>query len=259
MNLIKVMRTSGKRIFRYTAKNSNWILAALASLGVAGTAISFTKATVKAVKLCEEKQVHGKKEVLKTVWKLYIPGVGFALATTIAICGNAHINARRLATVSGLYVASQADLKAFKEKTKEMLGEKKEKKIEDEVERDKVAKADIPPEHDIVKTGHGNQLFIFGWTGGWFRACPEWVELIEKEINDELKSEVDNILYMHRLIEKLGLPECQSGNLYWDYAEMMMNGTKKIALDITTCNWMEVNGKQEMVCTLNVSPWPTGY
>ena len=246
-----------KALTRFTTKNSNWILAILALLGVVSTAEEFTRATIKAVKLCEEKKPQGAKEIIKTVWKLYLPGVGIILVTTLSICGNAKLNARRLATVTGLYAASQADIEAFKAKAKEMLGEGKAKKIEDEVERAKVDRLPPPNEDDIVKTGHGDQLFMFGWTGKYFRANPDYIELKFRELNQEISSEPDGICYMHRLIEMLGMPACDSGNAYWDMYEMLEHGYKKIEADITTCKWMDVNGKQEVVSTLRTIPAPT--
>lgn len=253
---VKPFATVGKKLFKFTTKNSNWILALLAVLGAFGTAEEFTRATIKAVKLCEEKKPKGKKEILKTVWKLYLPGVGFLIVTTISICCNANINAKRLATVTGLYAASQADIQAFKNKAKEILGPGKEKKIEDEVEREKVDKNPPPKEEDIIKTGHGDQLFMLRWTGKYFRANPEWIELKFRDLNQELASEPDNEINMNRLIDLLGMEWCESGEASWNMYDMMQAGYNKIEADITTCKWMDVNGKKEMVSTLRTVPSP---
>lgn len=255
----KVFRPIAKcsrKLIRFTTKNSNWILSILALLGVIGTAEEFTRATIKAVKLCEEKKPQGAKEIVKTVWKLYLPGVGIIFMTTMAVCGNAKINARRLATVTGLYAASQADIQAFKAKAKELLGPGKAKKIEDEVERDRVDRLPPPSEDQIIKTGHGNDLFQFGWTGVYFRANPDYIELKFRELNQEISATPDGVVYMHRLIEMLGMPQCDSGNAFWDMYDMLEHGYKKIEADITNCKWMDVNGKQEMVSTLRPIPEP---
>lgn len=259
LKTVKILRplyVGGRRLMRYVSKNSNWILSALAMLGVVGTAAEFTRATIKAVKLCEEKQAHGVKEVIKTVWELYIPGIGIALVTTIAIAGNARMNARRIAGISSLLAATNMDNRLLKEKAKEMLGEKKVEKLEDEVEREKVKQMTIPSEDQIHKTGHGNDLFIFGWNGQWFRACPDYIELVFREFNDLMAAEPDGVAYMHWLSEKFCLQKCDSDNCYYDMYDILHQGYKKVEADITDCQWMDVNGKQEMVCTLRCNPCP---
>lgn len=245
-----------KNLTKFTAKNSNWILALLALLGVIGTAEEFTRATIKAVKLCEEKKPQGAKEVIKTVWKLYLPGVGIILVTTLAVCTNAKINARRLATVTGLYAASQADIQAFKQKAKEMLGDGKERKIEDEVERDKIDRNPPPEEQFIAKTGHGDQLFLFGLTGQYLRANPDYIELKFSEFNQAMSETVDGCLDVNNLIERFDLNRCVLGNSCWDKYEMLENGYKEIKAKLTTGKWVEVNGKQEMVSTIECEPNP---
>ena len=259
LKTVKALRPflrGGKKLMKFTTKNSNWILALIASVGAIGVAEEFTRATIKAVKLCEEKKPEGTKEIVKTVWKLYLPGVGILLVVVSSICGNASINAKKLATVTGLYAASQADLQSFKKKAKEILGEGKEKKIEDEVERDRVDCNPPPPEDEIHKTGHGDQLFMLGWTGKYFRANPDYLELKMKELNQELSDWPDDEICENRFNEMLELPDCEAGNAVWNTYDMTTEGYNKIELDITTCKWMEVNGKKEMVSTVRFIPNP---
>jgi hypothetical protein len=256
IKVVRFLASGVKKLTKFSTKHSNWILALIASLGAVGVAEEFTRATIKAVKLCEEKKPKGAKEIVKTVWKLYLPGVGILLVVVTSVCGNAHINAKRMAAVTSLYAASQTDIKAFKEKAKEILGEGKEKKIEDEVEREKVDKNPPPPEEDIVKTGHGNDLFMIGWTGKYVRANPDFLELIRKQINKEMDEEPDEEIMENRFNELMNLPYCEAGNAIWNKYDMLQEGYKEIQFNITTCKWMEVNGKKEMVSTLRFVPSP---
>ena len=255
---VKGLHSVGK----FTTKNSNWILGLLALIGLTGTTWQMVDATIKAVKLCEEKQIRGTKEIIRTVWKLYIPGAGFIILTTIAIAGQTRLSfklSKQLATVTGMYVASQTDLKTFKEKTKELFGEGKEKKVEEAVVQDKVNKALPPKETDIVETGHGRQLFQLGLTGGYFRANPDWVRGNVKTLDDELHNDPTNTLYVHRLLELFKQPEADIGNLYWDLYAMLQRGEKHITCDITTCKWVEYKGAPEVVSVVDITPWPTGF
>ena len=248
-----------KGIPRFCARNSNWLLTGLAILGVTGLTWAAIDGTIKAVKLCEEKQVQGAKEVIKTTWKLYIPAAGFFILTTVAVCGNAHINAKRLATLTGLYAASQSDLQAFKKKVSEMVGEKKEKEIQAEADKEKIEKLPEPNLSDIAETGHGNQLFMDNLTGQLFRASPDYIELVEKDMNLKIQNEVDNTLFRGYMQEKFCERECFTKNLFWDYCQMLQEGHKEITLDCSYTTWIEINGQKETVAVVRCEPEATGY
>ena len=254
-----IVKGCGK-VIRFGKRNSNWLLAILAMLGLVTTTGLAIDATVKAVKLCEEKEIRGRKEVLKTVWRLYIPAVGCFIVTTVSIVGNAHINARRLATVTGLYAMSQADLKALKSKAKEVLGEKKEReKVEDEVAKERLNR--IVPEQSshIIETGHGNKLFVEWLTGQLIRTSPEHVEAVSEKISNRMSKEVDGIVEVGGayLSEFKIDPDCWVGRAIWDMAEMLQKGDKEFVIDCHEIQWMEVNGQQEMVGIIK-PPEPTG-
>ena len=257
--IIRPIVKAGGKLIRATKRNSNWILAVLAMLGLAGTTALAVDATVKAVKLCETKEVHGKKEILKTVWRLYIPAVGCFIVTTVSILGNAHINARRLATVTGLYAMSQTDLKALKSKAKEVLGEKKEReKIEDEIAKERL-NAVVPTQQTrIIDTGHGNKLFMEWLTGQLIRTSPEHVEAVAEKIDNQISKEIDGVIEVGYYLNEFRIPaDCWVGRAIWDSAEMKFRGDSKFSIDCHEIQWMEVNGQQEMVGIIR-PPEPTG-
>lgn len=252
-----IVKVCGKAV-RFGKRNSNWLLAILAMLGLATTTGLAIDATVKAVKLCEKKEIKGRKEVIKTVWKLYIPAVGAFVVTTVSIIGNAHINARRLATVTGLYAMSQADLKALKEKAKEVLGERKEERMEDDIAKERLNKA-IPAQQDqIIETGHGNKLFMEWLTGQLIRTSPEHVEAVAERMDNQFSKEVDGVVEVSYYLEQFRIPtDCWVAKAIWDTAEMLQRGDKKFEIDCHEIQWMEVNGQQEMVGIIR-PPEPTG-
>lgn len=252
-----VVKVCGKAV-RFGKRNSNWLLAILAMLGLATTTGLAIDATVKAVKLCEKKEIKGRKEVIKTVWKLYIPAVGAFVVTTVSIIGNAHINARRLATVTGLYAMSQADLKALKEKAKDVLGERKEERMEDDIAKERLNKV-IPAQQDqIIETGHGNKLFMEWLTGQLIRTSPEHVEAVAERMDNQFSKEVDGVVEVSYYLEQFRIPtDCWVAKAIWDTAEMLQRGDKKFEIDCHEIQWMEVNGQQEMVGIIK-PPEPTG-
>ncbi len=253
--IVKIVRG----IPRFCKRNSNWILSALAMIGVTVLTWAAIKGTIKAVKLCEEKGVKDGKEVIKTTWKLYIPALGFFILTTLSIVGNAHINGKRLATLTGLYAASQADIQAIKKKAKEMLGEKKASEVQAEADKEKVAALPAPKEGEINQTGHGTQLYMDGMTGQFFRASPDYIELVEKEINMKLQNEVDNLCYRAYLQERCHERDCGTKEMFWDLLELNRRGIKEVKLDASFTGWMDINGQKEVVAVLHCDPEPTDY
>ena len=252
-----IIKVCGKAV-RFGKRNSNWLLAILAMLGLAATTGMAIDATVKAVKLCETKQIKGRKEILKTVWRLYIPTVGCFIVTTASIVGNAHINARRLATVTGLYAMSQADLKSLKAKAKEVMGGRKEEKTEDDILKDKLDQMTVPPESEIIKTGHGDKLFVEWLTGQLIRTSPEWVAAVSEKMDHQFTKEVDGVVEVAYYLSLFNIPtDCWVAKAIWDSVEMLQNGESKFEIDCHELQWMEINGKQEMVGIIR-PPYPTG-
>lgn len=255
VKVLKPLVVGCKRFMRFTRQNSNWILALLGVLGLFGTAASCVDATIKAVKICEEKQVKGAKEIVKTVWKLYLPTVGCILVTTTTILGNAHSNAKKLATVTGLYAASQADIKAFKDKAKEMLGKGKVEKVENEVAKDQIHKIDYEHEN-IAHTGHGDKLFRFKLNGQLVRTSPEYIDLIMERFNNAIEKDPDGAILVSVITRELHLSPSYVDNMYYDLAEMKQHGVQKIEADIREIGWETVNGKEEMVADFDLYPAP---
>lgn len=249
---------AGGRLVRFGRRNSNWILAILAMLGLATTTGLAIDATVKAVKLCETKEVKGRKEILKTVWRLYIPTVGCFIVTTLSIAGNAHSNARRLATVTGLYAMSQADVKSLKEEAKKVMGPRKEQNLEDNVTKERLNKVVPEQQNQIIETGHGKQLFMEYLTGQLIRTSPEHVEAVSERIGAQIDREVDGVVEVGYYLEQFKIPaDCWVARAIWDMAEMLHRGEKKFEIDCREIQWMEVNGVQEMVGIIK-PPDPTG-
>ena len=260
---LKPLAHVGGKIMKKTAKNGDWLLAVLAFLGLTGATALAVKATITAVKLCETKEVHGTKEVIRTTWRLYIPALGCFIVTTLSVAGlswRSIKRAKQLATVTGLYAMSQTDLKSIREKAKEVLGEKKEQeKIEDGVAKDELDKMVIPPEDQIIKTGHGNKLFKERLTGQLIRTSPEWIEAVSEKINSQFGKEIDGVVEVSYYLSLLNIPTdyCWVARAIWDEAEMLRNGDKEFSIVCRELKWMEINGQQEMVGIID-PPDPTG-
>ena len=245
-----------KKGIRFISKNSNVILTAGSIAGAILSTAFAIKGTIKAVKLVEEKQVSGKKEIIKTVWKCYIPTVGMVLMTTIVIACNGRINSKRLAMVTSLYSTSQKALQEYQEKVVDTIGERKEQKIRNDIDKDHLDQIQAPPEDQIIKTGKGDFLFRDDWSGQWFRSNPDAIENARLKTLQNMKEDIEGgIVYLQYAYEQLGLKNCGCADqCLWDWSDIQVNGG---TFDFhVSSEWAEVNGKQEIVGTLHFNPWP---
>lgn len=252
---------AGGKVMKYGKQNSNWILAILTLLGLGTTTALAVDATVKAVKLCESKEIHGKKEIIRTTWRLYIPAIGSFIVTTMMVVGNAHLNGKMrksLATMTGLYAMSQADLKALKEKATEVIGPRKTQNMEDDITKERLEKIINDKSTRIIETGHGNKLFVEWLTGQKLRTSPEWVAAVSEKMDNRFHKEPDGVVEVGYYLDQWPLPtDCWVASAYWDLAEMLRYGITKFEIDCREIQWMEIDGQQEMVGIIK-PPAPTG-
>lgn len=130
------------------SKQSPIILAGTAMIGVAATGYLAYKAGLQVeevIRHAEEEKgdTLTKQEAAQATWRLWIPPVASGVLTIGAIVASTAISEKRRAALAGLYAMSEASLKEYQEKTKEVVGPKKEQEIRDGVNADHVK--DPPP------------------------------------------------------------------------------------------------------------------
>lgn len=254
--IVKLTR-HGIRIF---SKNSNLILTIVGATGVLATVAVAIRGTIKAVKLCEEKQVVGTKEVLKTVWKCYIPTIGMVILTTTAIICNGKINAKKIAMLTSAYSGTVEALKKVEEKMSEEIGPKKAQKVIDQAEVAN-AQAHVPNnQNDIIATGKGKQLFFCATTGQWFYSDWNGVQLAEqkfqKVISDMMKSwGSGELVPVREAQEALGLPETDMGGYMGWYTDDFLDSNDTVHF-VLSSDWMDLPWGREIVGVVRFTPWP---
>ena len=252
----------GKNSVRFFVKNSNVILTFVGAAGVVVTAAAAIRGTIKAVKLCEERNVVGAKEVVKTVWKCYIPTIGFVVLTVTAILCNGRINARKIAVLTSSLSGATGMLKKVEEKMAEEIGPKKTRKITDAAEGE-IAKEQLPEKQtDIIATGKGRQLFFCASTGQWFYSDWNGVELAEAKLRQVVEKIVkawggSEFVPVREAQEALGLPPTDMGEyMGWDTDDLLdVNGNMTLRFMITS-EWMDLPWGRETVGVVRFTPWP---
>lgn len=254
--LVKITRHG----IRFFSKNSNLILTIVGATGAIASVAVAVKGTIKAVKLCEEKQIVGAKEVLKTVWKCYIPTIGILILTTTAIICNGRINAKKIAVLTSAYSGTVEALKKVEEKMSDEIGPKKTQKAIDAAESAQAQNHLPKDQNDIIATGKGKNLFFCATTGQWFYSDWNGIQLAEakmqKVIADIMKSwGAGEIVQLREAQELLGLPETDMGDYMGWCTDDFLDSNDTVHFAVSS-DWMDLPWGREIVGVVRFTPWP---
>lgn len=118
----------------YVKKNSAFILTCAGAAGLVATSVMTAKATVKAVRILNEKECEKggeltKKEVMKATFTTYIPPVIMGVSTIACIFSANTFNKNQQAAMIGAYGLLDNSFKEYKGKLKELYGIEAHQKI----------------------------------------------------------------------------------------------------------------------------------
>ena len=132
------------------------------------------------------------------------------------LIGASSVNARRNAALATAYTISETALKEYKEKTVEVVGEKKEQVIRDAVARDKLEKAQVTSREFII-TGKGETPCFDPLTNSCFKADIEILRKAENVLNKRMRDEM--VITVNDFLQEIGLDPCDDAigeNMGWD-------------------------------------------
>lgn len=196
-----VISTNIKKLNNEVAKHSPVILVALGITGMVTTVIMASKATPKAREILDnlhEEQAELEEENtklmavvkdVKAVAPVYVPSVIMGSITIACIIGSYSISARRTAALATAYGISERTLKEYQQKVIETIGDKKEEKLREEIQRDRVIN-DPPSNHEVIVPGSGDMLCYDSVFGRYFTSNIEKLRRIENTLNRRLLREM---------------------------------------------------------------------
>lgn len=215
---------------RILAQKSPLICTCLGAAGVIATAVLTGKATIKATQYVdlymrwetEDKHVHysSKAEIVKAVWKEYIPAAATGLATIALIFGANALSKKQQATLISAYALLDQTYREYKNKVKEVLGEESEQKVEDAIAEEKVS--------DLCPTD-GKLLFYEPNYGQGFERTMLEVQDAEYRLNQ--KFAVEGEASLNDFFELLGLNKTDTGD--------MIGWSQEMAWDNYNYQWIE--------------------
>lgn len=220
----------------------------LTGFGIAGmitTTVLAVKVTPKALKLMDEAKqrkieenedgVLTPVEVVKETWKCYIPAAVTGVASVACLVGASSVHIRRNAALATAYKLSETALTEYKEKVVETIGERKEKKIREEVAKDKLDKNPVTKQ-EVIITERGNTLCLDTLSKRYFKSDINEIKKAENELNKELLHNM--YISLNEFYDKLGLSHTSIGDdLGWncDNGLVELDLSSLIAEDGTPC------------------------
>lgn len=183
----------------------------------AGLAAIFSPKAVQAIE--DKKEELGVDELpvgekIKTSIGYYLPTIGFEiLGASMILYGN-QVNLRNEAAIMAAYAMNETALQITRDKIREVVGEKKEKDIQESVAKEFI---DRNPSNSgsIIVTGNGDCLCYDQVANQYFRSSKTQIEDTINRLNYDMRS--CNIITLNEYCLKLGVDEVILGNeLGWD-------------------------------------------
>lgn len=222
MNIANALKHGFHTTKFFINKNLPTILSGMAVVGVGTTTVFAVYATNQVKEHIEAKNEIlrrtnrpelTRKEIVKDEWKYFIPTVISASSTIACILGSNSINLRRNAAIMGLYTLSDTSLKEYKEKVVKEIGKRKEEKVRNEIDQEKL-NTNPPKEGQIIMTGYGDTLCWDALSDRYFKSDLEKLRQIQNDLNYRLLSEM--WISLNEVYIELGLNEIRLGyDLGW--------------------------------------------
>ena len=194
MNLKQSIVETTSKVSMHVCRKAPELLAGTGIACFIASTFMAVKVTPKANDILEEKKQELQtedlpiKETVKAVGKLYLPAVISGTAGICFVAASVSESNKRYLALSTSYELIREAANTYKEKVIETIGERKEKKIRDEIAQDKVD-ANPPTDNTIILTNNGNTLMRDGLTGQYFRYDidkfkQKTIELANEELNE---------------------------------------------------------------------------
>lgn len=247
------VKESFRKIGNTISKNSPAILTGLGIVGFATTVIFASKATIKAKETYDKAEKEyskddielTKKDVIKLCYKYYIPTAAMGTISVICFISANHINNKRNAALAVAYSLSENALKEYQSKVVETIGEKKERAIRDEIDKEKIKKN---PQKDtvVICTGSGDVLCYDSISGRYFKAAIENIRKVENDLNRRMLSEM--YISLNEWYYQIGLPPINIGN------DIGWNVNSDGMIDIQFSSQLDENNNPCLVLSYRVEP-----
>lgn len=206
-------------------KNAPTILTVVGTAGIFVTAVLTGKATLEAADRVKhvERSIDRpltKLEIIEVSWKYFIPPVIIAVGTSAAVIGMHSIHSKRAAALFSAYSITDTAFREYQSKVANVLGEKKERSLREEIAADQIRKNPPPENRETVVIGSGTVLCLETTTGRYFWSTMEKILQAQNTINARIIH--DMYASQNDFYSLIGIPTTSLGDqLGWNIDAMM--------------------------------------
>lgn len=231
----------GKDIYTAMQRHSPEILTGIGIAGMITTVFTAVRATPKAIRLIVEKQEDlevnklSPVDTFKTVWRCYIPSVVIGGMSIACLVGASSVNLRKNAALATAYTLSESALKEYQEKVIETIGEKREKEVRDDIDKDRVINNPVNSK-DLIICGHGTTRCYEAFAGRYFESSIDDIKNAVHEANRDMRA--NDYISLNDLYYELKMDASDLGEeVGWhiDDGILEINFTSQLAADNVPC------------------------
>ena len=142
-------------------------------------------------------------EIIKAGWKPYAPAIMTAVVGVACIVGGTRANARRNSALSAAYTVVEQTLNDYTAKTKEIVGEKKEKEIRDAIAEDELKKHPLSGCNVVRMPKCGKTLCYDVRSREYFMSDYNTIKKVENDLNRRLRSEM--FISLNEVYDEFGI------------------------------------------------------
>lgn len=214
----------------WTSKHSPEIMTGIGIAGMITTTVLAVKATPKALDLIAQRKHEMELdpdeklppiETVKAAWKPYIPAAVTGIASVACLIGATRVSARRNAALATAYQLSASALSEYKDKVVETVGEKKEKAIQDAVDKERLEKNPVS-KNNVIITDKGSTLCYDPISARYFKSDIDRIKRAENELNRRMLHDMFGYVSVNDLYDELGLEHIMVGDdLGWNVNELI--------------------------------------
>lgn len=202
-----------KGIVRNLEKQSPLILSIVGSIGVVATAVLTARATIKAVRIVDGMErfepgqgttVHpSNEEIVKAVWKEYIPAAVVGLSTMGCIFGSTILSRQQLNSIASAYILLDQTHREYKKKVNELYGEGADRTVKKDILEDLSDDSDASSRGDRIIFYEENYGKLFERT---------MLEVVQAEYKLNRQFALNGEASINDFMDLLGLEHVEFGN-----------------------------------------------
>lgn len=206
-----------KYIKPFVVKHEPEILMGMGISGLIFSTVWAVRATFKASDAIREykeaKQIEKitAKEAIKLTWKYYWPVAASTIISIPCIIAGNRVSNKRYAALATAYTVTEAALQEYQEATREVVGDKKAKQIQETADAKAVEKT-YQGTNQIIMTGNGESLFYEPISGRYFKSSWNDISKAANELNADAISNMTGQITINDWFARLGLEDTDIGD-----------------------------------------------